>query len=892
MKKKVVLFYLMLFALMKSINAQSWDYVNITDSPTLQHQKACLDEIDNTYVTVTKAGSSVPVERFIYTYDAQGDLMDEEDISNLLMFNSSGGFVGNYKGVIQYHDSKIYISGQSVGSNSNPKIISRDTSIGATSATWEEIPSTGYGRFEDIKVKDNNLYALGNGSGVFDFGSIAININGSFIAKYTIAPKQLLWVKKIDRGIGQSIEIDEMNNVFVTGDHTATNNITVYDGSQAYTLGNPNTAENFLIKFDDNGDYSNSFGYKSTTTNDKAFDMVTDIEYVYWAVHNKILAYDISNGAIEWIKDIIEKRPLDININTCGDLYITGTDSSVNKNSCSYNFFAVGMNNLGSTIWESDAVSCKSYGSQIMLNSNNEQIIIGSYSSNGSNEDLVIDSNYSSSTSKGYFISRYDDSIVNSCCKTEVDLGEDIVACEGDEIGVISIVNQGFNSPNFNITWYYNGNEVQVGGETLLSSYNSGTITVIVSSPDCKNISDSIEINIQPCCTEILNLAVDCENQLVYIDTYLPTTVEIATNWTFNNSIVPQSSYSSSLSTSYGSGTYSVSVSYALPNGELCNLHASIVYKAEDCCAITGAITSVEFVNVEYYETVETESYGEVQVPVLCDFTIDASASSCEESYYLSISEIIPETWFTTTVFGGLITQAQAPSNLDLGQFYAFQPHKYYQLHFMAQPNGNSEYLIFKYGLDAEGILTSINSYETISTKHGEQTIPVVDCRLILDGSASLCEENYKVRVDKFIPSLWQFNGNVYNGNWTTGPVPNSLNLTSAYSQLDNGEYYMLTLVVDPIWNSHYILFKKEECEFKNNFKLHPNPSNGIFNIFLGKEETGKIEVHDIYGSRVYSKVFKDSKTIVVDIEKQRKGVYFVNVIIGTQTITKKIIKQ
>ncbi len=895
MRKKATIFYLMLFALIQSINAQSWDYVNITDSPTLQAQKACLDEMDNVYVTMTNAGSGVPIGRFIYTYDAQGDLIDIEDISNLLLFNGNSSFTGDERGMIQYNDSKIYISGKKyTGMSYNAKIISRDTSIGATSTTWEEIPSTGNSRFEDIKVKDNNLYAIGNGNGILDFGSTTLNLNagGSFIAKYTIAPKQLLWVKKIDRGVGLSIEIDEMNNVFVTGRHSGSSNITVYNGSQAYTLGSPNTAENFLIKFDDNGDYNSSFGYKITNMNNKGYDMVTDDENVYWAVHNKVVAYSISNGALVWTKDITEKRPLDININGCGDLYAVGYDTSVNKSSCKEDFFAIGLNNSGSTIWESDATSCLSYGSQVMIDSNDKQVIVGSYTNHIADEDLVIDSNYSSNTSRGYFISRYNDAQVNGCCKTQVNLGEDIVACEGDELGTITIANQGFDNPNFNITWYHNGDEVQVGGETLVSSFNSGTITVVVSSSECKSISDSIEISVEPCCPEELNLAIDCENQLVYIDTYIPTGAEASTSWTFNNNVVPQSSYSTSLNTSYGSGTYSVTISYTLPNGELCKLHASIVYNPEDCCEVTGPVTSVEFVNVEHYETVQTQPYGAVQVPVLCDFTIDASASSCEDSYYLSIAEIVPQTWSTTTVFGGSITQGQAPSNLDLGQFYAFQPHKYYMLTFIAQPNGNAEYLIFKYGLDAEGVLTGINSYETVSTKYGEQTIPVVDCKLILDGSASLCEGNYKIRVDKFIPSQWQFGGNVYNGNWTAGSVPSSLNLTAtqAFSQLDNGEYYMLTLAIDPIWDTHHILFKKGECGIKKNFKLYPNPSNGIFNISLDDKETGKIEVYDIYGTRVHSQGFKNSKVLVVDLEKQRKGIYFVKVTIGNEVMTGKMI--
>lgn len=74
-------------------------------------------------------------------------------------------------------------------------------------------------------------------------------------------------------------------------------------------------------------------------------------------------------------------------------------------------------------------------------------------------------------------------------------------------------------------------------------------------------------------------------------------------------------------------------------------------------------------------------------------------------------------------------------------------------------------------------------------------------------------------------------------------------------------------------------------------FKVYPNPTNGIFNIdFASKTDVSKIEVYDEKGSLVLS---TDAAVLenTIDITKQPKGMYIVKIYTKHETIVKKIIR-
>ena len=77
-------------------------------------------------------------------------------------------------------------------------------------------------------------------------------------------------------------------------------------------------------------------------------------------------------------------------------------------------------------------------------------------------------------------------------------------------------------------------------------------------------------------------------------------------------------------------------------------------------------------------------------------------------------------------------------------------------------------------------------------------------------------------------------------------------------------------------------------------FKLTPNPTNGLFKVILNKEiKSGKLEIKDLVGNTVYSKVLRGEKEIEIDLSSRKEGVYIVNVTTDKNEIySEKMIKK
>ena len=80
-----------------------------------------------------------------------------------------------------------------------------------------------------------------------------------------------------------------------------------------------------------------------------------------------------------------------------------------------------------------------------------------------------------------------------------------------------------------------------------------------------------------------------------------------------------------------------------------------------------------------------------------------------------------------------------------------------------------------------------------------------------------------------------------------------------------------------------------------SNFDIFPNPSNGKFNIaFKGQinKET-KVEIVNNLGKSIFTKtLLNDSKSIIVDLSSQKKGIYFLTIKTESNNFTKSIIIQ
>ena len=77
----------------------------------------------------------------------------------------------------------------------------------------------------------------------------------------------------------------------------------------------------------------------------------------------------------------------------------------------------------------------------------------------------------------------------------------------------------------------------------------------------------------------------------------------------------------------------------------------------------------------------------------------------------------------------------------------------------------------------------------------------------------------------------------------------------------------------------------------KNRITVFPNPSNGDFRLQNPDNSNLKVEVYSVLGKLIMASITEES-VFHIDLLDQENGIYFVRIIIGTQTKTIKIIKQ
>ncbi|MCB0401708.1 MAG: T9SS type A sorting domain-containing protein [Flavobacteriales bacterium] len=89
------------------------------------------------------------------------------------------------------------------------------------------------------------------------------------------------------------------------------------------------------------------------------------------------------------------------------------------------------------------------------------------------------------------------------------------------------------------------------------------------------------------------------------------------------------------------------------------------------------------------------------------------------------------------------------------------------------------------------------------------------------------------------------------------------------------------------------ITLKVAESEPDDNaLVVYPNPFNGLLNIhYIPQNEMAEVRIFDVYGQLVKERLLTNSVTIV-DLSRQAKGIYLVQVVDGQQVLTKKVVKQ
>jgi hypothetical protein len=203
---------------------------------------------------------------------------------------------------------------------------------------------------------------------------------------------------------------------------------------------------------------------------------------------------------------------------------------------------------------------------------------------------------------------------------------------------------------------------------------------------------------------------------------------------------------------------------------------------------------------------------------------------------------------------------------------------------------------------------------ETVNSPYGPGTLTHLCAPYKIDGSASVNEDGYHLRVQRFDIGSYQFIGSPLIDAWVgTGgqQAGNDINLSTLMSGFILGQTYFVALSVGPDWHSDTKFFKAIACAKNGNSDesvasidesvaleeldvlVFPNPNNGVFAVSLGNTVAQQVAVTNILGETVFSTEVPDEVAAVnIDLTELPAGVYMVHVQQqnGT-TILKKIVK-
>ncbi len=449
-------------------------------------------------------------------------------------------------------------------------------------------------------------------------------------------------------------------------------------------------------------------------------------------------------------------------------------------------------------------------------------------------------------------------------------LGNNIVVCEGDYYtGNINIAGQGYDNPNYTITWYHNGQEVQAGGETLMTTFADGEITVVVSSNGCEPVSDSITITQEPCCPDDLELAFDCHTGELYVEN-LPADITIETIfWNLDNVIIPSVTDTTLQVTE--AGTYSFGIIFTLSNGVECHHFIHYTLSEDDCPNTIFCPDDLEL-------TMNCET-GELYVENLpSDITIN-------NIYW----------WLNND----LISTANTTLQINEAGMYSFgiiftlstgvECH-----HFIHYEYEEDECCDITGGTISVDFATEPDYIETIEgTPHGTVEFPIF-CDSFRLSTNNLCEDEYYISVDELYPSNWSVGANYYNGLFQ-GNTPSAINLFNQPYNLNlvSEQYYLITFTVYPGGATQHLVFGYDmpSCHANPKMTISPNPFQNNITIDFEELQFGSVEVLNMYGQVIRQKEFVNKNIINFNLRDLDSGVYFIKFYTEGEVFTKQIIK-
>ena len=82
---------------------------------------------------------------------------------------------------------------------------------------------------------------------------------------------------------------------------------------------------------------------------------------------------------------------------------------------------------------------------------------------------------------------------------------------------------------------------------------------------------------------------------------------------------------------------------------------------------------------------------------------------------------------------------------------------------------------------------------------------------------------------------------------------------------------------------------RKHRDNFENNFKIYPNPNNGLFVIELNELNSYNVVLYNSLGQKVHEEV-SGSNISQIDCQALPEGLYFIMIGLAEQTIFQKMI--
>ncbi|MCJ8289726.1 MAG: T9SS type A sorting domain-containing protein [Crocinitomicaceae bacterium] len=177
--------------------------------------------------------------------------------------------------------------------------------------------------------------------------------------------------------------------------------------------------------------------------------------------------------------------------------------------------------------------------------------------------------------------------------------------------------------------------------------------------------------------------------------------------------------------------------------------------------------------------------------------------------------------------------------------------------------------------------------------------------RLELSTIAGPCEiERHMLSGAPFNPFTWTIDPWQFTTGQVSGTPPAIMDLETINGGPLALGYYWIEYAVSSPWDFKYIIIEIIECDpvgksanltealSTADVTLAPNPANEQVNVIFAEEQSGQVTVLSAEGKQLSSIDFKDKVQLDLNTANLPAGLYWVNITLGDQVISKKLIKQ